>query len=164
MNRIRPLHVLLCALIPGIIIWASLTLVVRHQGWVPPLQAWGAATALVIAVCVLIAGYGVKRMREHQSTWMNPHSAALTAVAGQSSILAGAVFSGVYAGEFFVALQMASSPARTDLLISCLACLTPCIAWVVVGYVVQSWCSIDESDDEPGSGQTSGPNVSQPTV
>nr|WP_247595227.1 DUF3180 family protein [Actinomyces procaprae] len=154
MRRTRWTTVLACFVGPGVLAWAASDLMLRHRGWVASLTPWGAVVAAAIAAIVLIAGLAVRRLREHEPTWMTPTGAATTAAAAQASARVGAVVGGVYAGGLLVALLNLDSPAMTSLARSAGACLTACALWTAIGLLVEHWCAIGEDDDDdlhPGS-------------
>ncbi|MDU0349593.1 DUF3180 family protein [Actinomyces sp. MRS3W] len=148
MRRTRWTTVLACFLGPGALAWVASDLMLRHHGWVPSLTPWGAAVAVVIAAVVLIAGLAVRRLREHEPTWMTPTGAAATAAAAQASACVGAVVGGVYAGGLVVALLNLNSSAMASLAWSTGACLAACVLWSGIGLLVEHWCAIGEDDDD----------------
>ena len=136
--------------------WVIGDLLLRHVGWVPVLSPWGAVTALVIAGIVLVAGLAVRRLRAREHTWITPTGAATTAAAAQASAIVGAVLGGVYGGGIILALVTPRSPAMTHLAWTSIGCLIACLAWCVVGFVVEQWCSISGDGDDEGSTGSSG--------
>ncbi|WP_103064244.1 DUF3180 family protein [Actinomyces qiguomingii] len=147
MRRTRWTTVLACFSGPGVLAWATSDLMLHRRGWVVSLTPWGAAVAVVIAAIVLAAGMAVRRLREHEPTWMTPMGAATTAAAAQASVRVGAVVGGVYAGGLVVALLNLDSPAMTSLAWSAAACLAACLLWSGIGLLVEHWCAIGEDDD-----------------
>ncbi|RAX19811.1 MULTISPECIES: DUF3180 family protein [unclassified Actinomyces] len=148
MRRTRWTTVLACFAGPAVLAWAASDLMLRHRGWAVSLTPWGAAVAVAIAAIVLLAGLAVRRLREHEPTWMTPTGAALTAAAAQASSRVGAVVGGVYGGGLVVALMHLNSPAMTALAWSAAACLAACVLWIGVGLIVEHWCAIGEDDDD----------------
>ncbi|WP_368502482.1 DUF3180 domain-containing protein [Actinomyces sp.] len=148
MRRTRWTTVLACFVGPGVLAWAASDLMLGHRGWTLSLTPWGAAVAIVIATSVLVAGLAVRRLREHEPTWMTPLGAATTAAAAQASARVGAVIGGVYAGGLAVALLNLDSPAMISLAWSAGACLSACVLWSGIGLLVEHWCAIGEDDDD----------------
>ncbi|MBE6481259.1 MAG: DUF3180 family protein [Actinomyces ruminicola] len=154
MRRTRWTTVLACFVGPGVFAWAASDIMLHRRGWTVSLTPWGAVVAVVIAAAVLIAGLAVRRLREHEPTWMTPTGAATTAAAAQASARVGAVIGGIYAGGLAVALLNLDSPAMVSLARSAGACLAACVLWSCIGLLVEHWCAIGEDDDDdlhPGS-------------
>ncbi|WP_159717487.1 MULTISPECIES: DUF3180 family protein [Actinomyces] len=148
MRRTRWTTVLACFATTTVLSLVALDLILRSRGWIPALTAWGAATGLVIAMVILVAGLAVRRLRARQATWITPTGAAATAAGAQASALAGSCIGGVYAGGLACALLAPASPAISDLALTSGLCLAACAVWCGVGLLVEHWCAIDSSDDD----------------
>lgn len=148
MRRTRWGAVLACFLTAGVLSWVALDLLLRHRGWIPALTPWGAALALVVSVCLLIAGAAVRRLRERRATWITPTGAAATAAAAQSSALVGALIGGAYSGEAVLAVLAPSSSAMDALVWTAGSCALVSLVWCGVGMLVEHWCAIDMSDGD----------------
>lgn len=148
MRRTRWTVVLACFATTTVLSLVAFDLTLRSRGWVPAVTSWGAATGLIIAVVILIAGLAVRRLRARQATWITPTGAAATAAGAQASALAGSCIGGVYAGGLACALLAPASPAMSDLALTSGLCLAACAAWCGVGLLVEHWCAIDSSDDD----------------
>ena len=152
MRRTRWTSALAWFAVVSVTTWVVGETILRHRGWVPGLTPWGAVAALVIAGVVLTCGFAVRRLRARERTWMTPTGAATTAAAAQASAIAGAAIGGLYAGQLALALLAPGSPVMNQLAWSAAGSLAACVAWCVVGFVVEHWCVISDGDDDDAPG------------
>ena len=103
---------------------------------------------LGIAVILWVLGRGVRRMRDHQRTWMTPILAMRTAVLARSAALMGSAAVGVMTGILLSVLPRLQAPAMGASALGSSLSLVSSLLMVVVAVVVERWCVIDSGGDD----------------
>lgn len=109
---------------------------------------------LAIAVVLWVLGRGVRRLRDHQRTWMTPILAMRTAILARSSSWMGSAAVGVMFGILVTDLPRLQAPAMTSSAVGSGLSLLSALVMSVVAVIVERWCVIDPGDDD-SAGETS---------
>lgn len=113
-----------------------------------PQIGWLAGALLIaMAVVVVITGSRMWRMRRGR-THVEPVVAARVLGLAQAGALTGAVMGGVYLGQALVLLPDFNYAGRGVLMLRFAFAALGGLLLVVGGLLVQSWCRIDDDDDE----------------
>lgn len=115
----------------------------------PALQIGWIAGALLLgmAVVVVVAGSRMWRMRRGR-THVEPVVAARLLGLAQASALTGAITCGFYLGQAAALLPDRDFAGRGTLAVQHGVAALGALLLVVAGLLVQSWCRIDDEDDE----------------
>lgn len=105
------------------------------------------ALLLGMAVVVVVTGSRMWRMR-HGRTHVEPVVAARVLGLAQASALTGAVMAGVYLGQALVLVPDITFAGRGGLVLRFGAAALGGLLMAVAGLLVQSWCRIEDDDDE----------------
>lgn len=105
------------------------------------------ALLLGMAVVVVVTGSRMWRMR-HGRTHVEPVVAARVLGLAQASALTGAVMAGVYLGQALVLVPDINFAGRGGLVLRFGAAALGGLLMAVAGLLVQSWCRIEDDDDE----------------
>lgn len=103
---------------------------------------------LGIAVILWVLGRGVRRMRDHQRTWMTPILAMRTAILARSAALMGSAVVGAMAGFLVSVLPRLQAPAMGSSALGSSLSLASSLLMTVVAVVVERWCVIDSGGDD----------------
>lgn len=116
-------------------------------GWLAGLLLFG--MALVVAA----AGSRMWRMRRGR-THVPPLVAARLLGLGQASALTGAVTGGLYLGQALVLLPDHDFAGRGQMALRFGVAAVGGLVMAAAGLLVQSWCRVDDTDAEEGSGRS----------
>lgn len=121
-------------------------------GHAPMRVGWLAGVLLVGMGAVVVAtGRRMWRMR-HGRTHVEPLVAARILGLAQASALTGAVIAGLHAGQALALAPDAGFAGRGELAVKWAVAALGALVLVGAGMLVQSWCRVDDDDDErPGS-------------
>ncbi len=116
---------------------------------IPEISWFTVAVIVLIGALVLAGGWQIRSYRQHKVTRMpSPQLARRTVVSAQASALVGGALAGWYGGHVGVALgNLDSDRLREIALVGTVAALASA-GLAAVGLVVQSWCRIDDDEDE----------------
>ena len=120
---------------------------VRSRGTIVPVSGYSWAAIVVIAVAVLLLGRSVRRLTEGKQTRIDAIRAARVAMLAKACALAGSALVGYFAAQALIALANVTAPALRDHALAAGAAALACMALVVVGVVVESWCRLPPGDD-----------------
>lgn len=140
----------------GLVVTAAFSAVMLTLGF-PPffVSPLGGIASVVLALLLLIAGNGVRRLREGKPTRMTPIWAFRIALLARASAGVNATIVGCWSGLAVSLLPwIEASGARSAALWALFAALCALI-WATVGVIVERWCQID-SDDTDAAGSTAG--------
>ncbi|MGC5615203.1 DUF3180 domain-containing protein [Georgenia sp. Z1491] len=120
--------------------------------------SWLTAVILLgLAVALWFAGRGVRRLVEGERTTMTPIGAARVAALAQASAWGGALVTGWFGAQAIVAVVHRHAAFATEHLWESIASGVAAVVLVVVGLVVEHWCSIPPEDDADVRSAASGP-------
>lgn len=105
------------------------------------------------AVALVVAGRGVLALKRGTHTWVDPLAASKIALMAQAAALLGAIIAGYMIAQVVVALAWGTD-ARL-LWFHALGsglCALAGLGLSVCGLLVESWCTIDDDDDESRGG------------
>ena len=103
---------------------------------------------VLIAIGLLLWGYGVKRMKEGKETSMTPLRAVRVAAFSQSCALFGAAVFGWRIVKLGAAVSLWDSPVGYPGTASAIVGILAAVLLVGAGKTVEGWCVIDDSDDK----------------
>ncbi|MFH5821956.1 DUF3180 domain-containing protein [Georgenia sp. AZ-5] len=113
---------------------------------VPPLSALGPA---LLAAVLLALGRSVRRLVRQEPTSITPIGASRVVVLAKACALVGAALVGYFAVQLLLTLDNLSAPLPREQAWSAGLALLACVALVVVALVVERWCEVPPSDDDP---------------
>ena len=152
MTPMRPIRLLVIAVVVGVVAWSLLRLV-EASGGLPLPQPWTApAGMVVIAVAVLAAGWPVRRWtRGDRTRRLDPLRAARTLVLARAAAYSGSALVGFYLAQGLLVLPDLAVEARRERLWLALVAAAAAMLMVGSGVVVERWCRIppEDEDDEP---------------
>lgn len=124
-------------------VWSS-------QGHSLPQNSWIAVGVIaVMAGFVLFMGNEVRvYLRGDSERPLPPQRARSTLVAAQACVLAGAAFTGWYAGTVAANVDRLQTATGPKAFILALVLTVACIGLVATGLVVQWWCKLPEDDEK----------------
>lgn len=152
-DRTRPGHVVLAALLG---VGASLLLLAWWQGQggslpIPGVVAWG--SVLLIAVGIAWLAFRTRMTLARFRAAVTADQAVTRVLLGKTSMLAGALLGGGYAGLIALALPGWPAPLALERVLHGGLAVGACLLWVVAGARLESACRIPPSDrDEPPPG------------
>jgi hypothetical protein len=145
----RPLTVVLIALVATGLSWLGLDLWAGRGGLPPPLPWTTVAFLVVLVSLVVLAGLPVRRwVAGRRERALDPLVAARTVVLAKAAAYGGAALAGWYAGQALVLLPNLVEVRRPRLVIALLSVLAS-VGLAVAGLLVQRWCRVPPSDDDP---------------
>lgn len=113
------------------------------------LQIGWLAGALLIGMAVIVVATGSRMWRmRHGRTHVEPVVAARLLGLAQASALTGAVMGAVYLGQALVLVPDIGYAGRGGLVMRFGLAALGGLLMTVAGLLVQSWCRIDDDDDE----------------
>jgi len=156
MKAMRPVVLLLIAVVAAVIAWLATMATNRFSMATPVLPESALITMGVIAGLTLIMGIRVLRWRNgKKKNMLNPILAARTLILAQACAYAGTLLLGWHAG-ISIDLLMVSLRSGEGILWNALLMGGGGVAMVVVGIVVERFCRIPPEDFEGG---TPGPDT-----
>lgn len=125
------------------------TLLVVWRGFSPlPIMPLGAFVMVFVAAVLMWCGRAVLRLKERERTWITPVQAVNVVTAAHVCAWFGGVFAGYMIGQALVPVIVGS---EAPMLVShaLWAGVNAVAAGVlsVSGFVVESWCTIDDDED-----------------
>lgn len=148
-NGVQIRHVALTGVAALVVSYLLLRMWSGHGNAVPEITWFTVAVIVLIGALVLAGGWQIRSYRQHRVTRMlSPQLARRTVVSAQASALVGGALAGWYGGHVGVALGNLDSDRLRQIALVGFAAVVASVALAVVGLVVQSWCRIDEDDDE----------------
>jgi hypothetical protein len=147
-TRTRPL--LLVAGAVALLGWIGLRLW-DGSGHQLPSVPWSApGVLLLLAIAVVVIGLPVRSWtRGDRDRPLDPLRAARTVVLAKAAQTGGALLVGWYLAQALALLPTADVDARRALLVRALAgVLASALVWLA-GWLVERWCRVVDSDDDP---------------
>jgi len=164
MRRTRWQTLLLVAAAVTVATWIVLDALHGH-GILPPEVPW-----LVVVVEVLISavvfsmGWAVRQFLRGKRPSLDPIRAARTAVLAKASCYTGALLSGWYGGQLWLALAELEVPGTAARAAAAGIATGGAVLLAVVGLVVEGFCRVPPPSDEEGLPDPTAPDPSeQPT-
>ncbi|MEZ2390879.1 DUF3180 domain-containing protein [bacterium RCC_150] len=153
MKAIRPLLLVLIAVILVVAGWLATIITTRYSMSTPVLPPSALVTMGVIAVLTLILGIRVLRWRNGKKKKMlNPILAAWTLVLAQACAYTGTVLFGWHVGIMIEQLRIWSLRSDQGILWLALIMGGGGLVMTIVGLVVERFCRIPPEDLEGGTG------------
>lgn len=143
-------RLLLVAVLSAVVAFAGLRAAESRGASLLPVPLLSSVVVLLIAGVVLSLGWSVRQFTQGNRPGLDPLLAARTVVLATASAYTGALLSGWYAAHVLVVLGDLEIAARRDLAVSAGLAMLCTIALAVIGLVVERWCEVPPSDDEPG--------------
>lgn len=113
---------------------------------------WPTAVVLVLLAGGLwLGGRAVKRLVDGERGSISPIAAARIAALAQASAWGGSLVVGYFVAQALVAGSNMHASFATGHLWSSIACGAAALLLVVVGLVVEHWCSIPPGEDDAGA-------------
>lgn len=143
---VRVRHVLMLALVGGVVTWGGLRFWAM-AGHRPPEAGWAAAIAvLVLAVGLVVAGRPVRAWRRgDRSRTISPIWMARLVAAAQAAALGGGVLGGWYVGQLAVALPDLDVPSVSATMVPLAGSALASALLALAGLWVQRICRIDDA-------------------
>ncbi|WP_175955288.1 DUF3180 domain-containing protein [Schaalia sp. Marseille-Q2122] len=137
----------------GMALTAGVNFVLLSLGFSPFLVSpLGALASVALAVALLIAGNGVRRLRDGKTTRMTPLWAFRIALLARASAGVNAVLVGCWLGLCLSYLPWTEAPGVRGALLWALFAALCSLVWAVSGVVVERWCQIDSDEPEGTQG------------
>jgi uncharacterized protein DUF3180 len=150
LRTIRPLWLLVTALVAAAVGWAATQLTNRASMPTPVLPLSSMLTMGLIAVATFLLGLRVLRWRTGKGNKaLNPILAARTVVLAQACAYAGAVLLGWHAGILVDQLPTIALRSNLTVIWLALAMVGGGLVMVAVGLVVERFCRIPPEDGAP---------------
>ncbi|BCW56830.1 phosphatidylglycerophosphate synthase [Paenarthrobacter nicotinovorans] len=152
MKAMRPVVLVLIAVVAVVVGWLATATTNRYSMPTPVLPVSALVTMAVIAGLTLIMGIRVLRWRNgKKKNMLNPILAARTLVLAQACAYAGTLLFGWHAGISMDLLRIGSLRGGEGILWNALLMGGGGVVMVVVGLVVERFCRIPPEDLEGGS-------------
>lgn len=148
----------------GLIMTAAFSTVMLTVGF-PPffVSPLGGAASVVLAIFLLIAGNGVRRLREGKPTRMTPIWAFRIALLARASAGVNATIVGCWTGVAVSLLPWTEAVGARSAALWALFGALCALIWAVAGVVVERWCQIDSDEPEGGAGPAGAPSSTRHT-
>lgn len=137
----------------GAALTAGVNFVLLTLGYSPfVVSPLGALASVVIAIILLIAGQGVRRLREGKPTRMTPLWAFRIALLARASAGVNIFLVGCWLGLSVSYLPWVEAVGVRQALLWALFAALCSMSWALAGIVVERWCQIDSDDSENNRG------------
>ncbi len=130
----------------GSLIQAILVQSGKHPLLITP---WLSVLFLLISVFLLFVGFGIRRLKRKDKTWVTPVLAGRTALFARSSAPISALFAGLLLGIAAVSMMRAWAPMMAQSAWSALAAGIMALIAAVCAVVVERW-SVDDDTEQDG--------------
>lgn len=118
---------------------------------------WATGLVLVaLAVALLLGGRSVRRLVEDGEAWISPIGAVRIAALAQASAWVGSLLVGYFASQVLVAVVNWHAEFAVGHLWSSITSGVAALVLVVVGLLVEHWCSLPPGDDDATALTTDG--------
>lgn len=154
MKPVSLTHLSVIAVITGVLAALANTVAVGTGHSPALITPYLCVVFLAVALVLWVLGRGVRRLKDHQRTWMTPMLAMRTALLARSAALMGAAAVGVMAGILLTVLPRLQAPAMGSSALGSGLSLVSSLLMVVVAVVVERWCIVDSDGDDPPSEST----------
>lgn len=147
MTPLRLGPVVVAGVAAGILSFAGTWMIVQRGG-TPLIVLPVLAIPLVVAALVLVVcGRAVRRLTQHEPTWIAPVQAPWVARAARAGALLGALVAGHMLAQAAIALVAWGSTFMAMQTLGAGITAASAVGLTIVGVIVERWCTIDDDED-----------------
>lgn len=148
----------------GLVLTAAFSVVMLTLGFPPfMVSPLGGVASIVLAILLLVAGNGVRRLREGKTTRMTPIWAFRIALLARASAWVNATIVGCWTGLALSLLPWIEAVGARSAALWALFAALCALAWTIVGIIVERWCQIDSDEPDNEGGTTGAPSSTRHT-
>lgn len=145
-----------------IVAYIAVEMVIVTGGTPVIIHPINALVFVATAILLVIFGNAVRKLKAREHTWMTYAQAGYVVIFSQACLYFSAIMIGFMSSQVLVGLLRHDSSSMLWLAIGAGLCLLGAIILAAAGFIVESWCIVDDDDKDDFSGSAKGSGAANP--